>query len=133
MLVASDYLEQAAGIRFRITFDLELDPDALTKNQIWRPPADSIVVTVLDARYKGRLFGATKQDTPFVTWLVVERMPTTHLLLHVVEHELLHAVGCDHVSDRRAVLYEYTTPGVYEAIELADADRNEIDRALAAR
>lgn len=130
ILTAADYLERSGGLRYRITFDLEPDAAALEVNRIWRPALDSAVVTTLDARF-GRVLGATVEGHPFRMWLLPERTPGTYTFLHVVEHELLHAVGCHHVADEQAIMYAYTRPGVEgEGIRLSNADRAEITRAL---
>ena len=133
MATTVDYLERAAAVRFVISFDLEITPSMILENQIWRPPLDSVVVTALDARQGGLLFGATQQAHPWRMWLLPERTPSTYTFAHVVEHELLHAIGCDHVADKASVMYEFTRPGVFEALQLTDTDRAEIARALAAR
>jgi len=130
---AVNYLDVAAHVRFRLEFDLEVGTARGGENQIWRVPPDAAVVTALDAQYNGSVFGATVQGHPFKTWLVVERMPSEHLFRHVVEHELLHALGCEHVSDPRAVLYLYTRQNVSEAVELSAADRAEIANAISRR
>lgn len=127
---AADYLERAAGLHYRITFDLEPNAIALLENQIWRPSLDAVVVTTLDATHNGTLYGATMQEVPFRMWLLPARTPNTYTFLHVVEHELLHAVGCQHVSDTSAIMYEYTRPGVYEALRLSESDYREISRTL---
>lgn len=130
---SAEYLERELGVRYVVSFDLEVTADAMLRNQIWRPPVDAIVVTVLDSKYSGRVYGATDQATPFRMWLLPQRTPRTGTFAHVVEHELLHAVGCQHVDDPSSVLYRFTTPGLHEVLELSDEDRREVDRALSTR
>lgn len=130
---AADYLEREAGVRYVVTFDLEVTAAAMLRNQIWRPPVDAPVVTFLDAEYSGKVYGATQQVSPFRMWLLPQRTAKTWTFAHVVEHELLHAVGCDHVDDPRSVLYRFTTPDLYEALELSATDLRELDRALSSR
>jgi hypothetical protein len=124
-------LQTQAGITINVTYDLDYEKlerlvQFADKKTLTRVSETAPIVGDIDARVRGKVYGWTILDRKI--WLVWDRMYSEQHMLHVVCHELLHALGVEHVSDPRAIMYEITNEQ-HLSITLTEADREAIRRA----
>ena len=132
---ATDTLMSEVGMRVDVRYDLDfgkVEHLARFQNvtQLMRIARDAQLTRDMDSRYRGIVFGWSVYANPPRVYVAADVLNGGEVLyLHVVIHELLHAVGCDHVSDPNAVLY-WQTDLKHQAVKLTEADRLELARAL---
>lgn len=131
---ATKELMSQVGLRADIKYDLDFSkPETLTRSaSMIRVSRESQLTKDMDIHFRAITFGWTTtllhRRVYLVSDVLIEGQET--LYLHVVMHELLHLVGCDHVSDPNAVLYWQTDLG-HQAVKLTEADRVELKKLTA--
>lgn len=96
---------------------------------LMRADRGSELTQEMDLRFKGITYGWTMGVNWKRAYIVSDVLGGggETLYLHVVMHEMLHIVGCEHVSDPNAVLF-WSTDNHHKAIRLTEADRLELLR-----
>ena len=131
---ATRSLMSQVGLRVEVIYDLDfrkverlssLDGAVL----LTRVARDAPLTREMDARFHGITFGWTTltRRRAYLASDVLSGGGET-LFLHVVQHEFLHLVGCEHVSDPESVLF-WATDHKHMAVVLSEADRLEYLRA----
>ena len=125
-------LRVQSGINVSIHYDLDYSNlevvNALAgEKKLTRVGSSSVAVVDMD-KYFNHVYAWTTFKRNI--WLVWDRMWGRRLMKHVVMHELVHALGVDHVDDPEAVMY-WQTDAHHMAVELNESDRAAIRRAVA--
>jgi hypothetical protein len=129
---AVEGLEQQIGAEIRVDYDLDRsnmlrlmllkDSVRLTRIESTAP-----LVRDIDLKFNGTVYGWTALGREM--YIVWDRMYTEQMLRHVVLHEVLHALGVDHVTSPGSVMYDVTSVR-HVATELTEADREAIRKAV---
>lgn len=124
-------LLRQAGYRVNVVYDLDMNDIGRLAVLINSPRlskifSDAQIVKDVDVQVKGVTFGwmGLRRDV----YIVRDRIWTDVMLQHVLEHELLHLGGVEHVSDESAVMY-WQTDLTHQAVMLTEADRAAIRKA----
>ena len=132
---ATQELKAQVGLSVEIIYDLDFGKvERLARlkdvKQLIRIERSAQLTRDMDLRFRGITFGWTMVGSPVRAYIASDVLKGGETLYaHVVMHELLHIVGCDHVSDPNAVLY-WQTDLRHQAVRLTEADRTELLRAL---
>lgn len=86
-----------------------------------RVTSQSDLVKQTDQWFQGIVFAWTRSIPRTEVFVATDRLITERLALHVYLHELLHALGVDHVADPKAVMYGSTDED-HMAVKLSPAD-----------
>ena len=125
--------EQSDGaIDVQLIYDLDGTPTR--KPRLVRAHSNESIFFLIEEQKNGTLYGLALADSAGPrAYLLADRIYDDRVFLHTAMHELLHLYGADHVSDPRAVLYVRTGARWFNGLDLTDADREEIARALRIR
>ena len=125
---AVNELNTSVGCSVSVVYDLDggtLEALRFTTRMRKTHSSESLVGE-LDRKYGGVVFG-WYSATGLVT-IVRDRLWTDQMLEHTALHELMHAMGADHVRDPRAVLY-WQTDYWHQAVRLNEADKAALAKA----
>jgi len=123
---ASMELVSQIGVRVDVIYDLDLRKPERTFRLV-RVLSVNPATAEMDKFFQAEVYGWTH---PFIVpraYIVVDRLESEGFARHVVLHELLHVLGCQHVDDPSAVLYGITNRQ-HMAVVLTEADRAELLR-----
>jgi hypothetical protein len=137
----SMWLEEAAwrleqDTRGRLHVEYRYDLDFSGKIQRFAPsewylvdlPEVSGITEHFDKLHHSKIWGECDSEY-HVVYLITERVTTHNRFVHIAMHEILHAVGLQHLKgDTRAVMFPYVTSNL--PLKMNETDLDEFCRVL---